>query len=105
MTSFGKWCIGKGADADRVKTTGESGPQRTVAELWYEGWPPEERRTHGLLIAAAPDLLAACEAGLLYLEDVAKGLQKDGWDSDAKWLREHQIAMMQAAIAKAQGED
>ena len=50
-----------------------------------------ERNANANLIAAAPDLLAACE------ELMATGLQLD-------WPMDTTIAKIEAAIAKARGE-
>ena len=60
-----------------------------------------ERKANAHLIAAAPDLLAACERVLEDLEGVGWG-EVQGREADA-WLDETEKAL-RAAIAKARGE-
>jgi len=62
------------------------------------GFPPDdEARRYAALIAAAPDLLAACKLAVRFVEDVCKGHQ---------WPHENCEAWKAAtaAIAKAKGE-
>ena len=64
----------------------------TDDRAWYDHTDEDEERwrADARLIAAAPDLLAACEAALLWLEAWSEG------DESAEILR--------SAIAKAKGE-
>ena len=59
----GPWKRGKGSFADRI-VTDNSRQQETVAEVWYSGHDRGTIHANGSLIAAAPDLLDACETGL-----------------------------------------
>lgn len=60
-----------------------------LAELWdTDGRAPSERAANGRVMAAAPELLAACEAALLLL---------DGVPSDTN-------RQVRAAIRKARGQ-
>lgn len=62
-----------------------SGPEHSVAAVC--NYYPKAVLANALLIAAAPDLLAACEAAIYAL----KGREHDGF--------------LRAAIAKAKGEE
>lgn len=71
---------------------------KQVANLW-ECYPlePEEIDANGYLIAAAPDLLAACEA---FLGGVGDSLETTDIEQQARAL-----VAMQAAVAKARGQE
>ena len=53
------WNAGKGGYADRVYDAND--PMATVCEIYYGGRSREEIAANRALIAAAPELLAACE--------------------------------------------
>lgn len=61
----------------------------------------EESRALGALIAAAPDLLAACEKVVAAHEKVMTRLAARGWDVDD--LEYPNIQALRAAVAKAKG--
>jgi hypothetical protein len=67
----------------------------------YTGLPGsiEVSLEHARLIAAAPDLLAACEAYVAY-EDGPE--ERNGWKARMRWLAID--AQIRAAITKARGE-
>lgn len=64
-------------------------------EINSKDW--DEQMANGQLIAAAPDLLAACEAALAYFEQCV--MSCDPEEEDIK-----ESAILRAAIAKAKGE-
>ena len=99
----GPWTVGKGALADCVMA---GDPPQVIAETWYAARKGSEIRANARLIAAAPDLLVACEAGLKALEAIVTGLQesgKSGWEGSLSW-EQNEMAAMRAAIAKARGD-
>lgn len=71
-----------------------------VASCWTSSFapPPGEAAANALLIAAAPDLLTACKLALAYMEF---GSQPAPSYAAA---RQHDMSVLRAAIAKAQGE-
>ena len=76
---------------------------KVLCRFWYDDMPPE-----GYLIAAAPDLLKACEEMLGALDDAFI----ESHDSGASIVfgTEHDpehcsVCRVRAAIAKAKGED
>lgn len=73
-------------------------PGETVAATDWHGrdGDHEPDETHARLIAAAPSLLAACEAALAYAHDQYNGLNKKQWDAEVS---------LRAALAKAKGVD
>jgi hypothetical protein len=59
----------------------------------------DNQKADAYLIAAAPDLLEACEAAYRAMTDDPK-------NSDAAWMRyDDAVEMVRAAIAKAKGEE
>lgn len=83
----GPWEVRENSDSDVFIMAGDD----LIAEV--EGNWPEPSRANGRLIAAAPDLLEACEAVLS--DTTAEG-------SPEKFLADR--ARCRAAIAKARGE-
>ena len=102
------------SDGERVLTT--TGRDRKVADI---GAPGTEYRDDGgdhtdaidhyfevvhanaAIIAAAPDLLAACEA---VAEDVCSSLCPSKWRTDSGQPHSAQCGQLRAAIKKARGE-
>lgn len=79
----------------------------------YQDMP--ERAANARLIAAAPDLLEACENALTCIEAMADRIDEDcgargcmctmpGNIPHSQTYRDGEIAMLRAAIAKARGE-
>ena len=87
----GPWKRGKGSFATKIVTDGNE-QQQTIAELWYFGHDRETIQANACLIAAAPDLLAACEAVLRYISS------HQVYDKDAR-------GVLERAVAKARGEE
>lgn len=67
-----------------------------------DGMPSDEDLANARLIAAAPELLAACRATLAYLGCEAEELDREGKHNAAANTREL-AAQLRAAIAKAEG--
>lgn len=86
----GPWKVGRGADANKIVADGN--PPTLVAEMWYRS----ERFDNANLIAAAPDLLAACEAAAETFDDDAPG----------PGLTEREaLKKLKSAIARARGRE
>lgn len=72
--------------------------QRVIATIANLPWA--EQNAYGNLFAAAPDLLAACEAVLPYFEVFESAAKKPG----ATWVAHSEITnakLLRAALAKA----
>ena len=70
--------------------------QREVIAKVYPGKDLKETVNRGCLLAASPDLLAACKHALKSIEAVAEAIGADTDPSTA-------VRMLQEAIAKAEG--
>ena len=104
----GPWCMDRmrlGADKDRRSGFVVNGPD---ADSWPQrvcdmrcgrdkGWV--EAQANAALIAAAPDLLAACEAMSALLSEAGEWLCDGGWGTENAAIG----AQSNAAIAKARG--
>lgn len=68
-------------------------PGATICTLHPLGWTIPTVRANARLIAAAPDLLAACEAALGYIEEYGR------WGES----RLHALRILESAIRAARG--
>ena len=75
-------------DRSRITCVYQEESRTIIVDIPHIPWPREEADANAHLIAAAPDLLEACEN----LENDDSAIPKYAWD------------MIQAAIAKAHGE-
>jgi hypothetical protein len=73
-----------------IEAAGPEGPRDVTVAVVHA--PEDQRDANARLIAAAPELLAACEELLIYLSD---------WDDDES----ETCVRARAAIAKAEGRE
>lgn len=97
--SPGPWRVVVSADG-QIDTIIRSALGRTAAEAW--GDSETQRIANANLIAAAPDLLAACEKLAATYERCRTQLTDGDWRAVLTCWREHD-AEIRATIAKARG--
>lgn len=101
----GTWTVSKDVLRDEsIPIVGDgTKPQSVHVCHVLEGIRVGEREANAALIAAAPDLLAACRCALERISDgVMEQCREDGQPTKAaKWASDDTIAHLRAAIAKA----
>lgn len=85
----GPWSIDKHSPM-RINADWDGGPWQIAQAIGWAGDRYEEPKANAILIAAAPELLAACEAVLA--------------SDNSRWLSIHVKGKVELAIAKAKGE-
>lgn len=98
----GPWQYEKMADPNRPTSFTIYGPtgRLAVVDTGFAGVPgKDEADANGTLIAAAPDLLAACKIALLAFDTMIK------FEESRQFCDPGQMVMLRAAIAKAEGRE
>lgn len=88
----GPWTATKGRTQWNVRA-----PNLHMTLLDTRHGHPELKKANAMLAAAAPDLLAACEAGLQELQTLAHSFGLENFDSNPA------VKQLRSAIAKATG--
>jgi hypothetical protein len=92
----GPWSVGYRFGSKVATSIWQNNPPGDPVASVTELQPPSERTANAHLIAAAPDLLAACEAALAHLTDPASTVTVSRYKALTEQLR--------VAIARAYGE-